>query len=949
MFARLKNNKKMYQKIIVTFLFLCSYNMLLQAQKNDSISQKEKVVGIVEKAKKKKTVSAPIPGMLDSLPIGIGISDYCIAIDSSRNLPGAGILSAYAAIKLPGCTEPIAFKTTAVKYNPAGVIACSQARLMLVSEERIQFGPNTILVLIPDGNNYIEWNCSGFKAVHMKGYFEFSSDVIEADSTAGGDKKIRAQFEIHTSDIHNIVTLVTINPFVIKGLKDVTFTVSDAVFDFSELASLPNMVFPPGYNFNGGTAAAWQGFYLRELRIKLPKELSGKNQPRKEIVAKNFLLDNTGVSGNVSTTNLLAMGAGDMSGWGFSIDDFGLRFLQNDLVGGNLSGKIEIPTSKTTAFNYKATIYQNPLNKQTDYTFVINPTSTVSFDVFSAKAELFPTSTITVKKVNNTFIPEAMLNGKISFDAKNVRSPYLQFQSIHLVTTDPYINGGVLDYVANNDSSTKVAGFDVSLNEIKLTIKKNTAPSVYINAGVSFTASKDQGFGAACGAEIRTKYGSPAEGRANKYEFDKVLINDISLDVNTQVFSIKGLVKYFESDPTFGTGYRGELDFKLKDLSLYLKARAVFGETTYKYYSVDAAVALPTSVPIFTGVSIKGFMGGVYYHMNRMDARPQDGLIKNGLLLQNPLNCNYIPNSNIALGLSAGVIFESTGGKAPAYGKALLTLQFNNNAGLDLIKLDADVGFMCTFDEYMKNASNGKLPVYGAASMQYDFVNSAFHMNVAANINLQKVSGTGQAVIHIDPNDWYVYVGRPSARCYVSVKDVANLSAYFMIGTKVDPFVGPPAYVGIGYSNTRNSTALASGAGFAMGASLQIGTAGQFGGDLAVFYNVLFSAGFDAMLTKYKAPARCSFNGQLPGINGWFMQGGLWAYIQVDVGLKCTALWCFGDWTAGSGFSVAAVLEAKLPNPSYVRGNVIVHYNICGYSDSFNVEAEVGQNCNVIN
>ena len=92
-----------------------------------------------------------------------------------------------------------------------------------------------------------------------------------------------------TNDIHNFLADVSITPFCIRGLNGFSFSIKDAAIDLSELSNIPGMLFPKGYANTGGiTPALWTGFYLRELKIKLPSEFSTANK-RIEITASTFI------------------------------------------------------------------------------------------------------------------------------------------------------------------------------------------------------------------------------------------------------------------------------------------------------------------------------------------------------------------------------------------------------------------------------------------------------------------------------------------------------------------------------------------------------------------------------------------------------------------------------------------------------------------------------------
>ena len=111
------------------------------------------------------------------LPFGIikkiGEARYVVAIDSVNFKPGGAYFSAYAAIDFPGSSKKLAFEAVNIKFNPKGVVGGNQAKLMLVSEHSIKINNTVTLKLVPDGQNFVEWDCNGFKAISLKGNFVF--------------------------------------------------------------------------------------------------------------------------------------------------------------------------------------------------------------------------------------------------------------------------------------------------------------------------------------------------------------------------------------------------------------------------------------------------------------------------------------------------------------------------------------------------------------------------------------------------------------------------------------------------------------------------------------------------------------------------------------------------------------------------------------------------------
>lgn len=910
---------------------------------------------------------------LGQLPLGIakdvGSSQVIIAIDSATFFPTRATFNAYAAIDFPGSADKIAFRAQNIEFNPKGIVGGDLARLVLVSNHRIRVNPNVTLVLKAYDNNYVKWNCNGFEKVHLKGYFEFSRSLIMPDTTSantvGTGSVVTASFEIETTDIHNFIAQVSISPFVLKNVKDVSFSIIDATVDMSEITNAQNMSFPVGYNFNGITPVMWQGFYLKQLKVKLPKALSQKDQARKEVIVSDFLIDPSGVSGKFQLTNVLTAGQGDMSGWGFSITSLGLSIVQNHINGGSIAGELEIPISDETQFGYNATIFENPDTKETDFQFTVNPKNGVKANLFSATLDLYNTSSITITKIGPKIKPEAMLNGIITFNSANFKGANLQFQNVHIITEKPIFIGGTFAYTSANQygsvsgsgnsgsgnssgsgsSGNRAGGFPIGINMIAFQFSQTAPPSIYINVGLQFMQEDDGGgLGATCGVLLKTKYSDSyqADGsvvQINKLKFDKVQLTDISIDVQTQAFGLKGYVIFFDNDPTFGKGFMGGVRIDIKSAGVLVDINAAFGsKATYKYFYVDGAVKLPSAIPICYALGLWGFKGGLYYHMRPTITLPlKDGMVN---IMQSPQaslatqHLPYVPDSTAAIGFKAGIMFGLMGKDDIFNGDIELELQFNNTGGLDLIRLKGDVALMCSINDKMTKPSD-QIPIHGTTDVYYDFVNKVFHMTNTVTFSMYGVlSGGGQNVIHYEASKWYVYIGKPSARVNVNVYDLVNITSYFMVGSEVEPMPPPPSYVNVAYGDGRNMQAVSSGNGFVAGAALQIDTEKEFGFDFfQVYYWLHGGAGFDIMLGKYKAPWHCDGRSGPPGFRGWFAQGQVWAYVNGGVGVRgnieVLEISKSFDKTIAS-INIAAILAGKAPNPIYVEGAVHAEYDILG-------------------
>jgi hypothetical protein len=918
------------------------------------------------------------PDSAIALPFGIarkiGEVRYVIAVDSVKFKPGGAYFGAYAAIDFPGTNKKIAFRALNVKFNPKGVVGGNQARLMLVSEHSIKINNTVTLKLKPDGQNFVEWDCNGFKAISLKGYFVFSKGKLKPDSTQTTEPEVTASFQIYTNDIHNFIAQVNITPFTMEGLKNWSFKVTDATVDMSELVNAPGMAFPAGYNNpNMVTQQMWTGFYLKELKVKLPTEIS-KTGKRTEIQVNNLLIDHMGVTGLFQVNNIFQTGEGSMSGWGFSLDELGVGFVCNQLNSGHLKGNVNIPVMDSAqALTFNANLYYNPQNKEVDYSFVINPASTLNFKVFTAQVDLYNTSSITIAKHNGLFKPTAVLNGKISFTGEkfNSNGGYLVFQDLTIVTVSPYLTNGLFT-LHTNGSQTKAAKYPVSINDITFGLAQG-APVLGFSVTLNFSESESSGLAVGTLVQIKGKIEAsqqsytgeaPVSITKTNWKFDRVSISGISLDIKTSVFKLNGLIIFRDDDPVYGDGFFGSISLSIEDvLPQPVVVTVCFGsKTEYKYFYYDAAV--PVTIPLGNiPITLTKLMGGAYYHMRPQNASQAQLIAASQNQPATATNAlSYVPDQTMSVGFKAGVGFIYSSSETVVNGDVMLEIAFTSSGGLSFVKLAGDVYAMSTRSE------RPTAPVKGNVVIQYDAENKVFDMTANVIINAyNSITGTATSKFHIEPGIWYLSVGKPSSPANVNVLNMVTAQSYFMVGNQIEPALAPPPEVSniisqSGLNANRDQSQLQSGKGFCTGMKIYSNFYKEFGlSFFQVYGGFNFGSGFDMMLMNY-GNATCSGSGQKVGMNGWLASGNMYIYLQGSVGVKGDLTWspgcdcekktCFCKEFNKTIFDagVAAIISGKMPKPVFLQGQLGCYYNILDkVSGNFNFDYTYGADCNIVN
>lgn len=978
-------------------LFITTIPILSLAQTSSDNDQKvSEVFAITEKVLKERLFTTLLsPNDLTGLPIGIvkevGVTKYIICVNNAVFKPEAAYFDAFMALEFPGTDTKLAFAAKNIGFNPQGIGTSDNSRLELVSTNTISIGPKVNLVLNGNGTSYVNWDCNGFRSVHLKGYFDFDPSLIVPDPEYSTLSRVQAPFEVELTDLHDFIVSVSMTPFCLKGLKDISFSVTNATADMSELHNVSDMNFPFGYSSpdtdNSGT---WTGFYIKEFAVFLPRELS-KDGKRIEISANNFVIENTGVSGLIQAKNLFSINEGSMNGWPFSINTLSLNFTHNKLNGGGLEGAIQLPIMKDgSGLKYAASVFQNDAINETDYEFRISPEKNIAIPCFAAKMELYPTSSIAVLKNNGKLKGEADLNGLIGVDHRNVALKDIRFEHVLLSTKKPFLKGGVFNYGSGNkDGTQKMAKFPISIDNITLVVNPD-APALSFDATVGFMNKEDKGFSAKGGFTIQavikqvssnnhsTETGNdnptdsgntPGKNSSDddmknstsnatsgkgfstetssstirtKWLFDRVRIHDIEVKVKTEPFQLDGRVSFKDNDPVYGNGFYGHLNFllnaKIGD-DIGMEVNCWFGsKDDFRYWYVDGI--LTYQIPICSGISIYRLMGGLYYHMS---------IPNNGKDFANNVHksafdksMSYTPDKNTGIGFKAGVTVATSASEKPMNGDVVLEIAFTDAGGLKFVSLDGTVFFMTSIkDRIGKNPDD--FPITAILSAQYNAEQKSFDATMEARIKYKVIEGHGQIGIHFDPKDWFIYVGKPSNRVEVTVINLITLQSYFMVGTKIEPMPAPSGmFEGMGVEQTRDNAALTSGSGFVLGAGIY--SSGRYDGKVLghhVWATYALQAGFDIMLFDY-GDAPCSGISPPRGIKGWYATGQF--YVGAQAGIGAHYLWKDHDDILAAGFKT--LIQGGAPHPTYMAGTVQVWVSVAKiFSGKFDINLKVGQPC----
>lgn len=903
-------------------------------------------------------------------PIGIsktiGGQNYTIVLDSDEITPEGAFINAYMSFPIPQTGRQLAFAATRIPLSAEGGIN-GVIELALLADEPINLGKESRLIVYGCDSKgvyhtKVRFDCAGFVDMVIDAGIEFSKSVFICEDPKTGiqqpDKPLAARFTTTIKTWSDMIVEVSLPPFQVTSLKGFGFEVQQAAFDFSDLNNPAGIVFPKDYlgiEVYGDLPELWQGFYFRQVTLRLPPEL--KDGERMEILAQNIIIDELGLSGTFAANNLLTLDQGSIGGWAFSLNHIELNLVANSVTNAKMNGEMALPIQKEgQTINYAAIIDQKG-----DFLFTASMPKDMSVPMFAESLTVDKSSSLTIEKKDDDFIVLAKLHGKININApiggggsksaKGLSLSGIRFQDMQISNRYPNFRPGVWSVNEIGYSGDGLNGFGVSISGIETLEPGNGGVGVKFTAKVNFSGDKY------CASTTLSLWATSevVDGK-DKWKYKNMEIHELYLKVNDEVISIEGYFAVYKKDPTYGDGFAGMI--KAKFLAFGIQAKAMFGEVDgFKYFYVDAFVDL-SNMPITMGtIGLYGFGGGVYHHMkqiplsdNPLANAPAEGEESTPII-------NYQPDKSTFLGFKATVALGIAGNPTAFHAIATFEITFNSNMGLKTVAFYGE-GFLMTKMDLQN--PNKDAPIYASVYIGYDVPEKTFHGNFKVYINaaggmirgINPGNLAGEIVIHVDPVDWYIHVGRPATRVGVELNVLGfsiKSGTYFMMGTKIDDMPPPPEKV-LTLLDMKPPSRPEGGnmslRGFAFGTEFSIST-----GDLQllIFYAKFeLGLGFDIILAD-RSDFVCAHNNESPGMNGWYAEGQLYTYVMGEIGIKIKI---FGANIQAEILSIgaAALLEAKLPNPYWMRGTVGGYYSLLGgrIKGSCKFDFELGQLCEFV-
>ena len=496
--------------LLLTFLLLNLYHLLAYhpskvVEDSAETNKAHALLAAVKKAD--RFITKLDSSYVIDLPVGIAVNNskeaekFAIIISEIKVREGETFLTAYMAFTVPGTAKKVAFRGTDIPFNFEGGFE-GPVKLDLVSDFDVPLSNTTKLIMKGGGETNVICDCKGFKEMKLSADLLFDSTMFIPENPDGTLKEktaLKTSFETTLTDWDDLMIGVSLEPFQIKGLKGVGFSIGNAVLDLSDKKNPAGIAFNPyhqSHYFIDGEINIWQGLYIQDARIRMPLQFRKKTADelsadstlaakdttetfqftdsvstgRLTFFAQNLLIDELGFTAKLGADRLMTLDEGDLGGWAFSVENFLLDIQASQLVAGSFGGQIKVPQlGKNSLFNYNAVIGLNDT-----YSFKVAITEQINMDLWTANIKINPNSAMKIEVKNQQFVPSLLLNGELNINApinkkdttsKKLNIAKIPFQGMKIQTVEPYFSVQQISMGVKQNWFTK---YPVSINEIGL-------------------------------------------------------------------------------------------------------------------------------------------------------------------------------------------------------------------------------------------------------------------------------------------------------------------------------------------------------------------------------------------------------------------------------------------------------------------------------------------------
>ena len=902
--------------------------------------------------------------------------EYVVIVDDLElpTAPGAAPrMDAYAVLPVPGQPgQAFVFAADGIPVGPGGLDGGS-ATLKLASRASFGLGSLGTLALPhddPAAVNAVEIDCEGFKSFRIAGDLAVCRehavpvDPQTLEPTTNGEELTLRVSASGTSwpEFTFAVANRTGRPFVAPALAEVVFDLDALVIDYSETEDAAGFVLPRGYP---AQPKRWRGVYASRVGARFVGPIEEEGGPVGFEVS-DMLVDHRGLTLEATATGLVGLDEGTVGSWDTALDTVAIDLDRDTLVGMRLAGRVRLPVDEDRVLRLSGGYGVDERGRRTFSFGASLDGEALGWDVWAGELSLLPNSGIAFAKTPDGYLGTATLYGTLDLGtaATAFAIDDVSVRGFELYTEAPYFGladqGGLSVDLAG--ASRSIGGFGLELR--RLGFRKSESPDWNLGLDVSGRISlMGGGGGFSVGGDLGIL--GLVDQRTGDFDYRKLKVDGVDLDVDIPGVEVRGGLVWrdeADADPTYGRGFSGEVEARFRGLGAGVAAAATFGSVDgYRYWLVDAAYLPPEPIPLVAPFAANALGGGASYHMvpSGRPGSPAEGPKGPVQFGRSFTGITYTPERSADLGLRLALRTELMTSASALNGDLVLGVTFagtgvrkvNFDGTLRMMQPPAAPGERPTGTPSVKAVAN---ITYGhrAGPGQTPQLHAAMRTYVNAPTGGSLIRGTGggglvgDVTLHIDKRDFYVWVGTPLAPIGVDIADLATVSTYYDIGTRLPPTADLPGkrpgdkfdfqeLLGV-----RQLQLNPDASGFAHGLDWNIGGSRSFGPfriGLAAQagYNLTISDGFPC-------------GDQTPGIGGWYAVGNAYAGIGGDFGLRIPGWCCF---TCPKTFDIASMkvmmaAQVEAPNPNFVTGTARFEGEVLGlWETSWTGRVSFGRRC----
>jgi hypothetical protein len=751
------------------------------------------------------------------LPVGIDKGPVTIGVTQVFFTARQAWFNAVSSMEIPDGNAKAAFEMTGACMTSENL--CGEFRLKLKEDLPL---PSVFMKLVkgdPEAKGtYVTFNKEGFKELSLAVDYTFPGS-IKAVST---DQNLTARLNAKTTKgWTDWVAAVEMPDFYIDGVKSISFSLDGKTiyYDHSDRDNpqgMPASLTVGNETYSAISSKTWQGFYIPEIKVKLPSVFKNVENNSSEVSfsGKQLIIDNNGLTGKIqNTTPLLTINQGSLGGWYASVDHVIFNFFKSGFRESKLTGKFALPGTQHTNMQNQldyVSLLTTGSGSGIKYNFTVKPKENLKFDALLATINISNNSQITVEAGGNeTFIAKTELHGKITIKNPtpiagmgSIDMPGMAFQNLKFQTMAPFWDkdGFFFEFAS---PQKKVAGFNFSIDTPLLDVKSAGSQNAEVKLRFAGTLGLiEEGW--TCKAEtaiaIKAKFAKQNNGRIVVEGLGGELENiDFGAGAKLGPLTVEGYVKYYNKGND--EGFIGALHTQVAEM-LGVTMRAQFGSKrenngSFKYFDFGAMVDFGQTGITFAPpvpLALYGFGGGITYNMkpevatlpkaervptkvnqtSTVEPMPLDNKYKSENtaasedpledLLKHPAGIVNVPAKG-HFGLNATILFGLTS-RNTLDADATLSMGFTSSGGIHYIRLNGNARILTDISTPLPSRKDVSTGV-GSLVIDYNFEEKSFVARVDAGLgvptygNAPWIKANGFVEFASDRDGWHLYAGRP--------------------------------------------------------------------------------------------------------------------------------------------------------------------------------------------